>query len=62
VAAFLEGKLGWGAIPDVIEAVLAVHHGGPPQSADDVIEADRLARATARREVARRTERRVQQP
>ena len=62
VAAFLEGKLAWVAIPDVIEAVLAVHHGGPPQSADDVIEADRLARARARHEVERRTERRVQQP
>ena len=62
VAAFLEGNLAWNAIPDVIEAVLSVHHGGPPESADDVVEADRLARARARHEVERRTERRVQQP
>ena len=48
VAAFLDGRIRWIAIPDVLEAVLARHDGGPAASVDDVIDADRRAREAAR--------------
>jgi len=47
VAAFLDGRIPWTAIPDVLEAVLARHDGGPAASVDDVIDADRRAREAA---------------
>jgi 1-deoxy-D-xylulose-5-phosphate reductoisomerase len=54
VAAFLEGALGWSAIPDVIQETLDGHDGTDPEDADVVIEADRKARELARRAVERR--------
>ena len=53
VEAFLEGKIGWNAIAEVSEAVLARHDGAAPQCVDDIVEADRCARACARQELAR---------
>ena len=47
VAAFLDGRIPWTAIPDVLEAVLARHDGGPAACVDDVIDADRRAREAA---------------
>ena len=54
VAAFLEGVIPWAAIAEVLEEVLSGHDGTTPTSADVVIEADRRARASARRAVERR--------
>jgi 1-deoxy-D-xylulose-5-phosphate reductoisomerase len=48
VAAFLEGALGWAAIPDVLEGVLSRHDGAPADTAEAVVDADRRARAEAR--------------
>jgi 1-deoxy-D-xylulose-5-phosphate reductoisomerase len=47
VDAFLDGRIGWLAIPDVSEAVLSRHDGARPRDVDDVIAADRSARALA---------------
>jgi 1-deoxy-D-xylulose-5-phosphate reductoisomerase len=47
VDAFLDGRIGWTAIPDVLEAVLARHDGAMADSVDAVIDADRQARAEA---------------
>jgi 1-deoxy-D-xylulose-5-phosphate reductoisomerase len=47
VEAFLDGRIGWTAIPDVLEAVLARHDGAMADSVDAVIDADRRARAMA---------------
>ncbi|HYF46443.1 MAG TPA: 1-deoxy-D-xylulose-5-phosphate reductoisomerase [Acidimicrobiales bacterium] len=47
VAAFLEGRIGWLAISDVLKAVLDRHDGTKATSADVVIEADRHARTVA---------------
>jgi 1-deoxy-D-xylulose-5-phosphate reductoisomerase len=47
VAAFLGKRIPWISIPDVCEAVLARHDGATLSSVDDVIEADRRARAEA---------------
>ena len=47
VAAFLDGRLRWNAIPDVLEAVLARHNGETADSAEAVIDADRRARIAA---------------
>jgi len=47
VEAFLDGRIGWTAIPDVLEAVLARHDGAMADSVDAVIDADRQARAVA---------------
>lgn len=49
VAAFLEARIRWSQIPDVLESVLSRHDGGTASSADSVIEADRRAREVARR-------------
>jgi len=54
VAAFLHGVLPWLSIPEVIQDTLEGHHGGSPDSAEAVIEADRWARDCARRAVERR--------
>ena len=51
VAAFLAGEIAWKSIPDVAKAVLDRHDGGAAGSVDEVVEADQLARATARRHI-----------
>jgi 1-deoxy-D-xylulose-5-phosphate reductoisomerase len=48
VAAFLAGRIRWAAIPDVLNAALDRHDGGPASTADDIVEADRRGRAAAR--------------
>jgi 1-deoxy-D-xylulose-5-phosphate reductoisomerase len=48
VAAFLEGKIRWRSIPDVLDEVLTRHDGGSAESVDAVIDADRRARDAAR--------------
>jgi 1-deoxy-D-xylulose-5-phosphate reductoisomerase len=48
VDAFLKGQIRWTAIPDVLNEVLARHDGGPADSVDAVIDADRRAREAAR--------------
>ena len=47
VGAFLDGRIGWTMIADVLEAVLARHDGAMADSVDAVIDADRQARAVA---------------
>ncbi|MGH8766405.1 MAG: 1-deoxy-D-xylulose-5-phosphate reductoisomerase, partial [Burkholderiales bacterium] len=47
VAAFLEGRLRYTAIPQVIEQVLSGVPRAPADTLDTVLEADRLARAAA---------------
>jgi 1-deoxy-D-xylulose-5-phosphate reductoisomerase len=48
VQAFLDGALAWIAIPDVLEGVLSRHDGGPADTVEAVIDADRRARSLAR--------------
>jgi 1-deoxy-D-xylulose-5-phosphate reductoisomerase len=45
VEGFLQGKIAWIAIPDVLEAALERHDGAVADSVDAVIDADRRARA-----------------
>jgi 1-deoxy-D-xylulose-5-phosphate reductoisomerase len=47
VANFLAGSLGFSQIPELIEAVLSEVPGGPVSSLEDVLSADRAARARA---------------
>jgi 1-deoxy-D-xylulose-5-phosphate reductoisomerase len=47
VAAFLDGKIAWTSIPEVLMEVLARHDGGHADSVDAVIDADRRGRAAA---------------
>jgi 1-deoxy-D-xylulose-5-phosphate reductoisomerase len=47
VAAFLDGRIRWISIPDVLSEVLSRHDGGPADSVDAVIDADRQARRAA---------------
>ncbi|MEQ1786087.1 MAG: 1-deoxy-D-xylulose-5-phosphate reductoisomerase [Acidimicrobiales bacterium] len=54
VAAFLEGRIAWISIPDVLTEVLSRHDGGTATSVDAVIEADHAARAMARTVIAER--------
>jgi 1-deoxy-D-xylulose-5-phosphate reductoisomerase len=54
VAAFLEGRIRWIAIPDVLSEVLSRHDGGTADSVEAVIDADRSARAVAARTIAER--------
>jgi 1-deoxy-D-xylulose-5-phosphate reductoisomerase len=54
VAAFLEGRIRWTDIPDVLEGVLSRHDGGRAATADDIIDADARARDTAHRSIADR--------
>ena len=56
VAAFLEGRIDWLVIAPVIEATLARWDGGDGTTADEVIDADRTARACAT-EIAERMHR-----
>ncbi len=48
VAAFLADRLPFSGVPQTIDAVLQAHRSRPVTSLDDVIEADRTARAAAR--------------
>ncbi|MGH9109406.1 MAG: 1-deoxy-D-xylulose-5-phosphate reductoisomerase [Acidimicrobiales bacterium] len=54
VAAFLEGRLGWLGIAEVVDDTLQGCDAGPLRSVDDVLEADRLARARAEAAVERK--------
>jgi 1-deoxy-D-xylulose-5-phosphate reductoisomerase len=54
VAAFLDGRIRWIAIPDVLLEVLSRHDGGAADSADAVIDADRRARLAAETVIAER--------
>jgi 1-deoxy-D-xylulose-5-phosphate reductoisomerase len=56
VAAFLQGRLGWLGIAEVVEDALAGCTDGPMDSVGDVLEADRLARGRAEAAVGRRQE------
>jgi 1-deoxy-D-xylulose-5-phosphate reductoisomerase len=47
VAAFLEGRIGWLQIAEVIESTLALHDGAPAADLSSVIDADGRARAAA---------------
>ena len=53
VAAFLDGRIAWVTIPDVLKAVLSGHDGGRADGVDAVIEADRRGRESARLEIER---------
>jgi 1-deoxy-D-xylulose-5-phosphate reductoisomerase len=53
VAAFLDGRIAWVGIPEVLNAVLSRHDGGRADGVDAVIDADRWARQAARRETER---------
>ncbi|HVF33684.1 MAG TPA: 1-deoxy-D-xylulose-5-phosphate reductoisomerase [Acidimicrobiales bacterium] len=55
VAAFLDGRIPWLGIAEVIQDTLEDHDGGDLATADDVVEADRKARERAGRAVERRT-------
>jgi 1-deoxy-D-xylulose-5-phosphate reductoisomerase len=52
VDAFLKGEISWQQIADVCNAALDRHDLGVPTTVDDVVEADRAARAVARTVVA----------
>ncbi|MDQ4097882.1 MAG: 1-deoxy-D-xylulose-5-phosphate reductoisomerase [Actinomycetota bacterium] len=54
VEAFLDGRILWTAIADVIEEALEDHDGTDPTGPDVVMEADRSARERARKAVERR--------
>ncbi len=54
VTAFLEGRIAWADISAICAEVLDRHDGAGAGSVDDVIEADRRARATARSVMADR--------
>jgi 1-deoxy-D-xylulose-5-phosphate reductoisomerase len=54
VAAFLDGRIRWIDIPDVLEGVLSRHDGGRAETADDIVGADARAREEARRALAAR--------
>ena len=54
VAAFLDGRISWGAIAEVVADTLESCDQVPVHDAADVVEADRRARVCAERSVARR--------
>ncbi|HZB71390.1 MAG TPA: 1-deoxy-D-xylulose-5-phosphate reductoisomerase [Acidimicrobiales bacterium] len=54
VAAFLEGRLAWSGIAQVLEEALSEHTGTELEDADVVIEVDRRARERARSIIERR--------
>ncbi|MEO6318305.1 MAG: 1-deoxy-D-xylulose-5-phosphate reductoisomerase [Acidimicrobiales bacterium] len=54
VAAFLEGRIPWIGIPDVLTEVLSRHDGGHADSVEAVIDADRAARTMAQTVIAER--------
>ena len=45
--AFLEGRVAFGRIPEIVEETLARHGALPARTLDDILHADALARATA---------------
>jgi 1-deoxy-D-xylulose-5-phosphate reductoisomerase len=47
VEAFLAGRLRWGQIADICDAVLQRHDGAAPTSVDDIVAADTTARSIA---------------
>ncbi|HBD20401.1 MAG TPA: 1-deoxy-D-xylulose-5-phosphate reductoisomerase, partial [Arenimonas sp.] len=53
VSAFLQGKLGFLGIPDLIQACLDAHPGGPADSLDQLLETDAEARRLAGDLIAR---------
>ncbi len=55
VAAFLDGRLSWRGIADVVDEVLAEHDPGNVESPEDVVEADGRARRRAGAAVERRS-------
>jgi 1-deoxy-D-xylulose-5-phosphate reductoisomerase len=55
VAAFLAGRIGWTAIPDVLKSVISRHDGAVADGVEAVVEADRQGRAAALREIERIT-------
>ena len=55
MAAFLDGLISWCSIADVLFEALDRHDGQKADSADDVIDVDRRARAEARRLIEKRT-------
>jgi 1-deoxy-D-xylulose-5-phosphate reductoisomerase len=57
VGAFLNGRLSWLGIPDVLKASLDLHDGVVLDDAEAVIATDRLAREVTARIVASRVER-----
>jgi 1-deoxy-D-xylulose-5-phosphate reductoisomerase len=54
VAAFLDGRIGWGAIAEVIEDVLSCEDGAVAESIDAVLDADARARSHAEAVIDRR--------
>ncbi|MGI9246596.1 MAG: 1-deoxy-D-xylulose-5-phosphate reductoisomerase [Steroidobacteraceae bacterium] len=52
VAAFLEGRLDFLGIPALIDRVMGAHRNGPAGGLDEVLEADRWARALAQAQLA----------
>jgi len=52
VAAFLEGRIAWGAIAGVVAETLSAYDSPPATDVGDVVEADRRARGRAERAVA----------
>ena len=54
MAAFLDGRLPWLAIAAVVAETLATHDGAALSAVEDVLEADRTARAKALVAVERR--------
>ena len=50
VERFLAGGLKWSEIPSIIEATMQHHDGQIPNTVDDILEADRLAREWATKE------------
>lgn len=53
VQAFLEGRLGWVQIPEVLKSVLDRHDGAGADSVDAVVEVDQRARKSACQEIER---------
>jgi 1-deoxy-D-xylulose-5-phosphate reductoisomerase len=53
VEAFLDGRIRWVDIAGVVDEVLSGHDGGTAEDLDDVLEADRRARALARARIDR---------
>ena len=51
VAAFLEGRIGWGDISELIGSSLSVAECVKPLSVGDVVEADRRARQWAKKRI-----------
>jgi 1-deoxy-D-xylulose-5-phosphate reductoisomerase len=55
VAAFLDGRIGWLAIAEVLELALSRHHGNDLTSVDVVLAVDAEARVVAREIVERKS-------